>query len=88
MDLVVTESFTASYDALNDDEARLLDEVIALLLSDHVEQWARRNLVAGDGSGIGNSAWFIRVPVHNRVFNLYWRYYTEQEIVLLGLVEI
>lgn len=88
MELRVTPSFVDKYDSLSDDEVGELDDGLERLRHSHETVWARRNRVTGDGSGHWDSAWVIGMRAGGRDFHLYWQYYSDDEIVLIGLAEI
>lgn len=82
MQFRVTEVFAATYDALEDADALLVDEVILRIIEEHDRAWARQNRV---GSEAGE-AWIVVGRSARSEFKIYWTYMNEDGIVFLALL--
>lgn len=82
MDFVFTETFYAVYEALDDDQVVVVDEVITRLLVDHSSGWARQGRIEGSKGG----SWIITMTAHDYEGALYWDYRSDDEVILVALV--
>ena len=82
MQFRVTEVFVESYEALNDADARLVDEVLLRIINEHDRAWARQNRVVGEGG----DAWLVVSRSAQGEFEIYWMYTAEDVILFLALL--
>jgi hypothetical protein len=82
MQFRVTEVFVESYDALDDADARLVDEVILRITDEHDQAWARQNRVVGEAG----DAWLVVSRSAQSEFKIYWTYIEEDVVVFLALL--
>lgn len=82
MQFRVTEVFAATYDALEDADALLVDEVILRIIEEHDRAWARQNRVVGEAG----EAWIVVGRSARSEFKIYWTYMNEDGIVFLALL--
>lgn len=81
MQFRVTEVFVESYDALDDEDAFLVDEVITRIIDEHDQAWARQNRVVGEEG----DAWIVIGRSTRGEFKVYWTYLGEEVIFLVLL---
>jgi hypothetical protein len=77
-----TEVFAAAYDALDDADALLIDEVILRITDEHDQAWARQNRVVGEAG----EAWLVVSRSAQGEFKIYWTYMDEDLVVFLALL--
>ena len=82
MQFRVTEVFLDSYDALDDADALLVDEVILRNTEEHDQAWARQHRVVGEAG----DAWIVVGRSTQGEFKVYWTYMAEDAIVFLALL--
>lgn len=84
MQFRVTQSFAESYDALDDEDAYVVDEVIMRILSEHDQAWARQNRVVGEEG----DDWIVIGRSAGGEFKVYWTYLEGDAILLLALLYV
>lgn len=82
MQFRVTEVFAESYDALDEADALLVDEVILRIIDEHDQAWGRQNRVVGETG----DAWLVVGRSVHGEFKVYWTYSAEGVVVLLALL--
>jgi hypothetical protein len=84
MQFRVTEVFVESYDALADEDAFLVDEVITRIIDEHDQAWAQQNRVVGEEG----DAWIVIGQSTLNEFKVYWTYLGEEAILFLALLHV
>lgn len=84
MQFRVTEVFVESYEALADEDAFLVDEVITRIIDEHDQAWARQNRVVGEEG----DAWIVIGHSTRSEFKVYWTYLGEEVILFLALLYV
>lgn len=82
MQFRVTEGFVESYDALEDVDAVVVDEVITRIIDEHDQAWARQNRVVGEEG----DAWIVLGRSKRGEFKVYWTYLEDEVILFLALL--
>lgn len=82
MQFRVTEVFVETYEALADEDAFLVAEVIMRIIDEHDQAWARQNRVVGEEG----DAWMVMGRSKEGEFKVYWAYLEEDVIVILALL--
>ena len=82
MQFRVTEVFVELYDALDDADALLVDQVIFRITDEHDQAWARQNRVVGEAG----DAWLVVSRSAQGEFKIYWTYSAKGVILFLALL--
>ena len=80
----VTSVFARSYDALDEEDAFVVDQVITRIVAEHDRAWARQNRVVGEEG----EAWIVPGRSRRSEFRVYWTYLDDDVIVFLALLYV